>query len=252
MFALPNIRKSFVPDPGFRLYDVDQSGADAQVVAWEAEDEDLKEAFRAGLKIHHKNAEDMWGARYTQANDHDKSVLYRQIKAGVHGTNYGAAARTIAITLGWTVHEADLFQKRWFDIHPGIPKWHARVQKSISETRSVANAFGYSIKYFDRIDSVFTQALAWIPQSTVALVTAKAMVALEKAHPEVILLLQVHDSVIFQRPAVLHNTIHLIKPTLEIPVPYPDPLIIPWEVKSSTQSWGDAEKHSWYIEQEAA
>ena len=46
---LPNIRKFIVPDPGYLIVDADLSGADAQVVAWEADDADLKEAFRDGV-----------------------------------------------------------------------------------------------------------------------------------------------------------------------------------------------------------
>jgi len=243
--TLPNIRKLFIPDPGKNIYDVDLSGADAQVVAWEAEDEDLKEAFKAGLKIHHKNAEDMWGTQYTQADEHERAKRYKQIKAGVHGTNYGGSARTIAITLGWTVHEADQFQTRWFDIHPGIKRWHKRVEKSLSTTRSVSNAFGYRIIYFDRIDNVFTQALAWIPQSTVAIVCRKGGLQLHKNHPEVDLLLQVHDSWVFQRPTFMHSSINSIKSSLEVVTPYDDPLVIPWEISYSPVSWGDCVEMDW-------
>ena len=41
-FRLPQIRKFFVPDPGKILFDVDLAGADAQIVAWEANDEPLR------------------------------------------------------------------------------------------------------------------------------------------------------------------------------------------------------------------
>ena len=49
---LPNVRKLFITDPGYVMYEADLKGADAQVVAWEAEDDDLKAAFRAGVDIH--------------------------------------------------------------------------------------------------------------------------------------------------------------------------------------------------------
>ena len=58
--SLPNIRKFFIPDPGMIIAECDLSGADAQVVAWEAGDEELKTAFRQGLKIHIKNCRDMF------------------------------------------------------------------------------------------------------------------------------------------------------------------------------------------------
>lgn len=64
--VLPNVRKLIIPDPGYAIYEADLAGADAQVVAWEAEDDDLKSAFRAGLDVHSKNAEDMWGTEFTR------------------------------------------------------------------------------------------------------------------------------------------------------------------------------------------
>src|SRR5688572_14551564 len=107
---LPNVRKLLIPDPGYTMFDADLVGADAQVVAWEAEDEDLKAAFRAGLDVHDKNAEDMFGRAYTQlAGDKDsgpKSRKRKECKQGVHLTNYGGTARAITQVLGWTRHEA--------------------------------------------------------------------------------------------------------------------------------------------------
>jgi hypothetical protein len=47
---LPNVRRLFKPDPGFTLIDIDLSGADAAVVAWEANDQELKDAFMSGMK----------------------------------------------------------------------------------------------------------------------------------------------------------------------------------------------------------
>src|SRR5215213_5100571 len=83
---LPNIRKLFIPDPGYTIFDCDLSGADAQVVAWEAEDEDLKAAFKKGLKIHAKNAEDIFKEEFLSApgdiktKSTPKGKLYDQCK----------------------------------------------------------------------------------------------------------------------------------------------------------------------------
>ena len=60
---LPNIHKLFIPDPGHFIAEADLSSAEAQVVAWEAGDQDLMEAFKAGLNVHIKNARDVFPAR---------------------------------------------------------------------------------------------------------------------------------------------------------------------------------------------
>jgi DNA polymerase I-like protein with 3'-5' exonuclease and polymerase domains len=245
---LPNIRRLFIPDPGMVICDVDLAGADAQVVAWEAEDEDLKDAFRKGLKVHKKNAADMWGERFTSLDENSAKYkqMYKSIKSGVHGTNYGATARTVAITQGWSEYEAREFQSRWFKLHPGILRWHQRVKNQLAGTRCVVNAYGFKRPYFDRIDSCFTEALAWTPKSTVAITCFKGAINVRKTLPWVQMLLQVHDSCVFQIPEARVRDLPLVRRALLNPVPYPsDPLTIPWGLSLSSKSWGDVKDVKW-------
>lgn len=251
-YKLPNIRKLFVPDKGYVLFDCDLSGADAQVVAWDAEDEDLKAAFRNGTKIHIKNLEDMYKRPFEEERDKKPAPghrysAYDELKRSIHATNYGSSARTLAITLGWKVNQAKEFQHRWFQLHPAIGRWHKRVERDLQATRSVSNQFGYRIQYFDRIESLFTKALAWIPQSTVGIVCSKGGVALHKEVPYVEPLLQVHDSIVFQVPFahITPSSLEEIRRNLHVPVPYSDELIIPWELSASIESWGDCKKCEW-------
>lgn len=237
----------FIPDPGMTIFDVDLAGADAQVVAFEAEDYDLIRAFRAGLDVHSKNAEDLWGRAFTQlAGDKDngpKSKKRKECKQGVHATNYGGSPRTLSKVLGWTVHEADQFQKRWFTIHPGIKRnFHGRVEASLRSSRMVINRFGYRRVYFDRIESCFTEALAWIPQSTVAEVSFRGGLQLEERCNWVEMLLQVHDSLVFQVPHSMEERVADIREGLRYPIPYGfDELTIAWGIARSRVSWGDCE-----------
>lgn len=246
--TLPNIQSIFIPDPGHTLLEVDLKGADAQVVAWESNDDDLKCAFRAGVDVHSKNAEDMLGASFSSLSENDprRKQLRYEYKRAVHATNYGGKSRTIARTNGWTVHETERFQQKWLSLHPGILEWHTKVRSSLSSVRGVSNAFGYRITFYDRIDSLLPQALAWIPQSTVAILCFKGALAVRAQLPEVPILMNNHDSNIFQAPTpqltVLLPQIHSL---LHIPIPYPDPLLIPWELKLSDKSWGDCKPREW-------
>lgn len=244
---LPNVRKIFIPDPGYVMFDADLTGADAQVVAWEADDDDLKAAFRAGIDIHDKNAEDMWGASYIKLpgskKEGPKSVKRKECKHAVHACNYGVSPRTQAIQRGWTVHEADQFDKRWFSLHPGIKEnFHGHVRSCLATNRTIHNRFGFHRIFFDRIDACFTEALAWIPQSTVALVSFEGALQLELACPYVEMLLQVHDSLVFQTPKAKAADYRALLSGLTVPVPYDDPLIIPWSLSSSEKSWGDCKE----------
>lgn len=242
--VLPNIRKMFIPDTGYIICDADLSGADAQVVAWEAEDEDLKAAFRAGLDVHSKNAEDMWGSEFTRLTGVARHKKRQSCKHAVHGTNYVGSPYAIAHhpSINWTVHEAEQFQKRWFSLHPGIKRWHLRRQRELDTNRTITNAFGYRRVFFDRPDQCLPEAIAWVPQSTVALTTFEGAIQLEKKFPYVQMLLQVHDSLVFQIPKDKASDYKAIQKALEVPIPYADPLTIQWGLKVSDKSWGDCKK----------
>jgi DNA polymerase-1 len=241
---LPNVRKLFIPDSGFTIADCDQSGADAQVVAWEANDDILKQLFRSGVKIHAHNAKDLYGA--DAGPDGKREPYYSRTKQGVHLSNYGGTARTLATTIGITIHEAEKFQRRWFDIHPGIKDWHRRIESDLQTRRFVANRFGYRRFYFGRVEELLPEALAWIPQSTVAIVTNTALERIDREFPAAELLLQVHDSLVFQyATAAEEQTLSRIRPLLAVVVPYDDPLVIPWGLKTSTKSWGACEDRKW-------
>lgn len=276
-FEFPNMRKQFGPDPGYELIDVDLAGADAQVVAWEAEDEDLKTAFRQGLKLHIKNARDVYPEKYAnwtdeelKATDHSGGV-YHNMKRWVHATNYVGSAHEIADRVVGSL-EPDIieFQDRWFNLHPGIKDWHNKTQRKLQGLqcwnceefvdgatihcpqcgrnvgRTIGNKFGFRIIYFDRIQGLLPEAVAWGPQSTVAINCNKGALALRRRVSWVELLLQTHDSLTFQIPIRYHDRLGDVKAALSsVVVPYKDPLVIPWSLKISRESWGHAEPVKW-------
>ena len=233
----PNVRKWFIPDPGYTMFDADLQQADAQVVAWEADDEKLKEIFRdPNTDLHDENAKDIFGKLTPQGR-----VL---AKAGVHLTNYGGRPRTLARTLGTTVHLAEAFQRRWFSAHPGIPAWQRRIERQLQTTRTVSNKFGFKIRYFGRVSQLLPEALAWIPQSTVAHVINVGLNTLED-HPEVIPQIQLHDSIVGQFKHTFYPRRSEIRDALTILVPYDDPLYIGVDIDCSRKSWGDCVPVPW-------
>ena len=227
--SLPNIRKLFIPDPGYTFFDMDLDRADLQVVVWESGDDELKSMLREGVDMHSENAKVL-------------GISRQLAKSWVHGTNYGGGPRTMAQNCGITIHQAEQMRARWFSAHPGIQNWHARTEAFLRSNHYVENKFGCRRYYFDRIDGLLPQALAWIPQSTVACVINRAWVNIYETLPQIQVLLQVHDSLAGQIPT--HRLAHLL-PAMEsasqIIVPYDDPLVIPVGIKTSPNSWGDVE-----------
>ena len=243
---LPNVRKLFIPSsPNHVLIEADLSGADALVVAREAKDHQLETDIVNGVDLHSKNAGDIFGTEFTALDkaSPQRHQLRQQTKQGVHATNYGAVARTLALILGWPISRADTFQTRWFSHHPGIYEWHRRTERQLSKDRTIRNAFGYRIIYFDRLESLLGQALAWVPQSTVAETCFRGALRVEEKCPWADLRLQVHDSLLIQvHKSAFPDCIEELSAALHNPIPYkPLALVIPWKLKASTKSWGDME-----------
>lgn len=238
---LPNLRSTIVPDPGHTIFNCDLERADLQVVAWEADDAALKQMLREHVDIHTENAKDLWGvAAPTEQQRHFGKTF-------VHLSNYGGKSRTCAIKCNITVHQADLLQRRWFEAHPGIMDWHRRTNAALMGTRTVWNRFGYRRTYFERIEGLLPEGLAWVPQSSVAILISLMQMAIERElGNRAQILLQVHDSIVGQyRTEDENQVLPLIKQASHIAIPYPDPLYIPLDLATSTSSWGEVEKREW-------
>lgn len=253
VLRLPNIRKLFIPDPGFTMFDMDLDRADLQVVVWEADDEGLRLALERGIDLHLLNAGSIFGTKeLSLENLADPEFLsyakkkypkQRQFaKSWVHGTDYGGGDRTMAATCGITVKENERYRLKWFHEHPGIRAWQLRTEEQLKRFRFVENKFGYRYTFFDRIDAALPEALAWVPQSTVGCVINRAWANIVTQLPEVEILIQVHDSLVGQFPTGETERLSaLIPEAAKVTIPYDKPLIIPVGLKSSPISWGHCE-----------
>jgi uracil-DNA glycosylase len=251
-YQFPNIRRIFIPDPGYTWFDLDLERADLFVVCWEAEDEQLKTAMRLGVDIHLLNAYVISGKNpppleelietHPKYSDHYGPMKHQRqyAKVFVHGTDYGGQPRTMAAHTGRTVAEIDRAQRIWFGAHPGIKRWHDRVKAQVITKRCVENRFGYRWYIFDRIDSIIPEAISWIPQSTVSIVINKIWRRVYETLPEIEILMQVHDSLPGQMPTdQVVELLPKLRECCKITVPYSDPLVIPVSIKTSERSWGD-------------
>lgn len=233
----PNLRKMFVPDRGMTIVDFDLQQADAAIVAKEAGEESLLNIILDPEQdLHNVNCAAIFGKCKGKSDPNRKLS-----KMGVHLTNYGGTVHTLATSLGITQKKAAEFQNKYFSRYPGISDWHERVQTELETTRSVTNIFGYKRYFFERMDTLLKVALAWVPQSTVGIVTNLGILNVWDNYPWLIqFLLQCHDSAGFQFPTSRkEECIEKTKACMEIELPYPTPLTIPVSYKLSTKSWGE-------------
>jgi DNA polymerase I-like protein with 3'-5' exonuclease and polymerase domains/uracil-DNA glycosylase len=236
---LPNVRTLFIPDPGCTFFDIDLSSADLRIVTWESDCKEMKAMLREGKNPYVEIAKEY----YRDPTITKKHPRYRDFKSLAHGTHYLGTAKGLSDRIGLSVHEVDTVQKWYFGKFPEIKTWQDDFKDQVVKRRYIENCFGYRCYIFDRIEgTVFNQAIAWLPQSTVACLINRGYMNIYERHPEIQVLLQVHDSLAGQFPTYMkEQCLRQIIAAAEIPLPYDDPLVIPVGVKSSEKSWGDCE-----------
>lgn len=237
---LPNIRSLFVPDPGYTFFDIDLDSADLRIVAWESDEREMKAMVKEGKKVYVEVMKEY----YHNPAMTKHSPQYGMFKSYCHGTHYLGTAKGLAERLGLLVHESEKLQKWYFGKFPNIKKWQDEIKDQVCKRRYIENVFGYRVYFFDRIEgTIFNQAIAWIPQSSVACLINRGYERIDRLEKGVDILLQVHDSLAGQFPTAQRDYyVKRIVECAEIELPYPgDPLIIPVGVKTSEKSWGDCE-----------
>lgn len=237
--VLPNVRRLFIPDDGYVIFDTDLSKADLRIVVWESGENEMKAMLREGRDPYVEVAREF----HKRPSITKASPEYRTFKSFCHGTHYLGTPHGLAQRLGLTVRDAERTQRWYLGKYPAIARWQEDFKRKVASRRYVENVFGYRRYYFDRVDeALFREAIAWVPQSTVALYINRIWMALFEKHPHIQILLQVHDSLVGQFPS--HRQDECIKQIHEcgqIVLPYEDPLIIPMGLKKSPKSWGDCE-----------
>lgn len=235
---LPNVRALFIPDNGMTMFDIDLDSADLRIVTWESDCGWMKDQFKNGRKPYVEVMREYFRNPFMSKNSHPRE--YAQFKSLCHGTNYLGTADGIAPRIGLLVHETERIQSWYYQMCPEIKRWQEDIKKQVSGRRYVQNAYGYRNYFFDRIEgTIFNQAVAWVPQSTVACLINRAWASIEANMPEAEILIQVHDSLVGQVPTHLAaSLLPEITRLAEVPIPYADPLIIPVGFVSSTKSWG--------------
>jgi len=248
---LPNVRQLFIPDEGHTFFDVDLDSADIRIVAWDSECKEMIAMLEAGLKVYVEAMKEYYKDP-TMTKHHAQYVVF---KALCHGTNYLGTGKGLAGQTGLIVHEVEQFQKWYYGKFPEILTWQNSIKDQVMKRKQISNIFGYRMLFFDRIEgTIFNEAVAWKPQSTVACIINRALVTLQKKFPPTELIVengipkkpkqfdclkQVHDSLTGQFPTEQKDYyLEEIKKAVEMPLPYRIPLTIPAEVHTSEISWG--------------
>ena len=239
------IRKMFIPKPGYVLVDADYSQIELRVLAHIADDKTMQEAFRSGMDIHTVTASQVFGVEPEAVT----ALQRRNAKAVNFGIVYGISEFSLAEDIGVSRYEAKNYIDSYLANYHGVRTYMKDVVVNARESGYTHTLYGRKRYIPELTSSNFNIrqgaeriALNTPIQGTAADIIKIAMIrvhnALKKHYPEATLLLQVHDELIVECPEELaSNVAELISKEMEQVAALKVPLIA--EAKWG-KSWYDA------------
>ena len=214
------LRSVFVADPGYKFANLDLEQADSRNIGancWNVFVESHGESY-AGSYLNVCEGGDLhttvakmaltslpWGtAPDRQIADQiayrDKS--YRDLcKVLGHGSNYLGTPQTMSHHSKFPLSTVKEFQHDYFTAFPVIPSFHQHVFKQLEMCGTLATIYGRRRQFWGRPSDAATrrEAVAYMGQSPTADAINRGLIQLWRSH-RVQLLVQVHDSILFQYP----------------------------------------------------
>ena len=203
------IRTAFVAPPGRRLVACDYSQIELRIMAHLSEDPALLRAFSEGADVHRATAAEVFGkASLEEVSANER----RAAKAINFGLMYGMGAFGLARQLGIGRGEAQDYIALYFSRYPGVRDYMERTRQQARDAGYVETVFGRRLA-LDYIHSrnaaqragAERAAINAPMQGTAADIIKRAMVRvdawLEGHRDRALMILQVHDELVFEADA---------------------------------------------------
>ena len=215
------VREAFIAAPGHVIASADYSQIELRIMAHLSGDESLLRAFQEGRDVHRATAAEVFGVALEQVSSEQR----RYAKVINFGLIYGMSSFGLAKNLGIETKAAAAYIDKYFQRYPGVKRY-------MEQTVELAHAQGY-------VETVFGRRL-YLPeinggsgprkkaaeraainapmQGTAADLIKKAMVAvqarLDAERPEVQVIMQVHDELVFELPVAARDWVQAEIPAL--------------------------------------
>ena len=228
------IRRAFVAAKGWKFLSADYSQIELRLLAHVAGIDVLKSAFRDGLDIHALTASHVFGVPVEGMDPQ----IRRQAKAINFGIIYGISAFGLARQLAVPRGEAAAYIDAYFERYPGIRDYMERTKEEARTQGFVTTLFGRKchtpgINDKNQVRRGFAERAAINAplQGAAADIIKRAMIriptALEEAGLDAVMLLQVHDELIFEVPdAEVETTRTLVSKMMEQAARLDVPLVV--------------------------
>ncbi|TNF49756.1 DNA polymerase I [bacterium] len=227
------IRKAFIAPEGRVLMSADYSQIELRILAHLSEDEHLLEAFRNGEDVHARTARQIFGAG--QEVDPE---LRRRAKVVNFGIIYGMSAFGLSKELGVHPREAGQIIDDYFSVYSGVKSY-------IDRTLEEASQRGYVMTLLNRRRNLpelqasnpnlrqmgERMAINTPIQGTAADLIKVAMIDIHRnlgiKAPEVRMILQVHDELVFEVPEKNKvQTAAMVREAMEGVMSFKVPLVV--------------------------
>ena len=240
------IRDAFVAEPGRVILSADYSQIELRLAAHMADVPQLREAFAQGHDIHSLTAQELFGEVNRNTRGRAKTINFAIL--------YGISRWGLAGRLDVSADEAQAMIDRYFERFPGINRYIAETLEEVRARGFTTTLFGRKT-HFPRLKSKVQHerqgaeraAINAPIQGTCADIIKRAMVRMtpalvEAGLPDVRMLLQVHDELVFELP---EGDVDAARPVIErVMATAAEPVVtltVPLGVEIGTgASWGAA------------
>ncbi len=239
------LRKVFVPKPGYVFLDADYSQIELRVLAHVSGDQQLIQAYREARDIHAITASQVFHVPLDQVSDLER----RNAKAVNFGIVYGISSFGLSQDLSITRKEAQEYIEQYFKTYPGIKNFLDTAVADAKEKGYAVTLFGRrrpvpELKSGNFMQRSFGERVAMNSpiQGTAADIIKIAMVRvhqeLKKAKLDSRLILQVHDELLIEAK---EEELDQVKEILKREMMGAAKLEVPLEIDMHTgESWYDA------------
>lgn len=203
------VRQAFVAEKGYKLLSIDYSQIELRIVAHLAKDKKMLEVFKNGEDIHSKTAMEIFGV----AADKITPDMRRDAKTINFGILYGLSSFGLSSRIGEVSRaEAKEFIAKYFAAYPAVEQYIEQIKLQVNQEGFVKNELGRMRKFPEIKSSQFfiraaaeRAAVNFPIQSLAADVIKVAMINIHRVfrglpseRPEIRMLLQVHDELVFE------------------------------------------------------
>jgi len=201
------IRQAFIPPENCVLLAADYSQIELRIMAHLSQDKGLLEAFNQNEDVHRKTAAEVFATTVDKVSNDQR----RAAKAINFGLIYGMSPFGLAKQLGITRSEAKDYVDRYFEHYPDVKNYMEITREQAREQGYVETVFGRRL-YLPEINARNTARRQYAErtainapmQGTAADIIKRAMIdvqaCLNKDYPDIKLIMQVHDELVFEIP----------------------------------------------------